>query len=195
MGVTPIVPGQGLDELFGCRRADIRTAPAVFLPKLQLGGLPIETRMHKESLQPQDGARVIGTFSSGEIAAVEHSYGKGRAIYLGTNPFLSYCVNADPNLITWMHTLHGDIPRHAYTDVPDIVARVLISGDSKLVFLLNTLAQTTTVQLTVPFEGTDMPAIRELVTGTSGPVRMDGKNLCIDEELEAYGTRVYVVGE
>ena len=27
MAVTPVVPGQGLDTLFGCRRADIRTMP------------------------------------------------------------------------------------------------------------------------------------------------------------------------
>jgi beta-galactosidase GanA len=191
MKVSATVPGNGLDELFGCRRADVRTMPRQLIPQLKIGALTIKTRMHKEVLEALPGAKVIGKFSTGEPAVVENRYGKGRAIYLGTNPFIAYMATADPNLVKWLHQIHGDIQRHAWTNQPDVISRVLVNGKTKLVFLLNALEKPATVTVNVPVDG--RPQVRELVDGKKVAKKMAGGLLTIREKLGAYGTKIYVV--
>jgi len=193
MRVTGVVPGQGLDELFGCRRSDVRTMPGPLMPRLRVGNVTMRTRMHKEVLAPAPGARVIGEFATGEPAVVENEFGRGRAVYIGSNPFLSYCVDADGALLDWLRELNGTVTRHAWTDVPDVVARVLLRGHRRLLFLLNTLPEPVSVTLTAAApEGAEQ--VLEL-TGY-GHVRCRAKDglLSIREELGPYGTKVYLLG-
>lgn len=193
MAVSATAPGGGLDDLFGCRRADIRTMPRQLIPQLKIGPLAIKTRMHKEILEPLGDAKVIGKFATGEPAVVENKYGKGRAIYFGTNPFIACAATADPNLIKWLHGINAGVRRHAWTDAPDVIARVLVSGKTKLVFLLNTLEKPATVTLRVPLDSRRQPADRELVDGGAVTAKTVGGTLAIKAALGSYGTRIYAV--
>jgi Beta-galactosidase trimerisation domain len=165
--------------------------PRQLIPQLKIGALTIKTRMHKEVLEPLNSAKVIGSFSTGEPAVVENRYGKGRAIYLGTNPFISYMATADPNLLKWLHQIHGDIKRHAWTNLPDVISRVLVNGKSKIVFLLNTLEKPATVTLSVPVDG--QSNVRELIDGRKVAKKLAGQTMTIREKLGSYGTKIYVV--
>ncbi|NLF39432.1 hypothetical protein GX586_08305 [bacterium] len=194
MAVSPVVPGNGLDVLFGCRRADVRTMHHELIPSLRIGALKICTRMHKEVLAPLKGARVIGTFATGEPAVVENKTGAGRAVYIGSNPFIAYAGTADPSLVKWIHQVNKGVARHAWTNVPDVIARVLVNGTTRLVFLMNTLAKPVSVTLSVPAGGRARPAVRELTSGARARIALAGGTLSIRERLGPYGTRVYAVG-
>jgi beta-galactosidase GanA len=197
MGVTSLVPGNGLDALFGCRRLDIRTAPLALMPKLRVGQNTFTTRMHKEVLEAYPGAKVIGRFTTGEPAVVENRVGKGRAIYIGSNPFLSYAVDGDVRLLKWVLSLNKDVARPAWTDKPDVISRVLVSGGSRLVFVLNTLAEPVTATVTVPMAGVGTgkkkPVVTELTEGGKVVSKVEKGLLTIRKKLGVYGVQVYCI--
>lgn len=193
LGVTTEVPGAGLSELFGCIRKDIRTMPRQLIPGLKLGALKIKTRMHKEILTPLKGAKVIGRFTTGEVAAVENKYGKGKAIYFGTNPFLSYAVDGDEGLLDWIRALQKNIARPSYTSVPDVIARTLVSGKKKIVFVLNTTAKPVSAKTTVAVAKPAAADVKEITGAAAGRVTKTASALTIADRLDKYGVRVYVI--
>jgi beta-galactosidase len=91
------VPGFGLDEVFGAKEKLIRpvekakmlVAPAADLPGLA-PGTAIVAAAFEEDLEPLANARVLAKFANGEPAIVEHKFGKGRAILVGSFPALAY---------------------------------------------------------------------------------------------------------
>jgi beta-galactosidase len=91
------VPGFGLDEVFGAKEKLIRpvekakmlVAPAADLPGLA-PGTAIVAEAFEEDLEPLANARVLAKFANGEPAIVEHKFGKGRAILVGSFPALAY---------------------------------------------------------------------------------------------------------
>jgi beta-galactosidase len=85
------VPGMGLAEVFGAREKVIRPVekPEVILePNAGLPGCAPGTRAaataFEEELEPLPGARVLARFADGAPAIVENSYGKGKAILVGS---------------------------------------------------------------------------------------------------------------
>jgi len=194
MGVSAVVPGNGLDELFGCRRDDIRTMHHTLIPRLKLAGLTLKTRMHKETLLPLNGARVIGWYTTGEAAVVENRYGTGKTVYFGTNPFLSYAVDSDRALLSWITRIHKNIRRPAFTDKPDVLSRMLLSGDKRILFVLNTTPEAAGVIVTVPLDGSKVPAVKEITDNERVSFRISGGALRLSVKTGPYGTRVYIIG-
>lgn len=83
-----IVPGMGLSEVFGCRREIIANCQDKTI-SVKTGNRVISSRFLREVLIPE-GATVIGTYDNGEPAITINQYGKGQAVYLGTNIFNNY---------------------------------------------------------------------------------------------------------
>ncbi len=193
MTVCPVVPGNGLHELFGCTRDDIRTMHRTLIPSLRIGSATVPTRMHKETLIPLGKARVIGRFTTGEPAIVENRFGAGKAIYIGSNPFMAYASAPDARFRSWVQRYNRGAVRPAHTDVPDVVSRVLHSDGNRIVFVLNTTPQPVTVNTTVTGVGA-RDCVRELQCGRRHRARKEGGALILHDRLDSYGVRVYVVG-
>jgi beta-galactosidase len=91
------VPGFGLEKVFGAKeklirpveKAKILVAPAADLPGLA-PGTTIVAEAFEEDLEPLPSGRVLAKFANGEPAIVEHKFGKGRAILVGSFPALAY---------------------------------------------------------------------------------------------------------
>ena len=91
------IPGMGLAAVFGAREKVIRPLdrPEVILeasPGLPgwTAGLRAEAAAFEEELEPLPGARVLARFAGGAPAIVEHSYGKGKTILVGSYLAMAY---------------------------------------------------------------------------------------------------------
>jgi beta-galactosidase len=94
---SDVIPGFGLDEIFGAKEKLIRPADNPRITIESSAGLPgldstqvIAGDAFEEDLDPIAGARVLGRFTGGAPAIVEHSFGKGKAILLGSFVALAY---------------------------------------------------------------------------------------------------------
>ena len=94
---SEVIPGFGLDEIFGAKEKLIRPADNPRITIESSADLPGLDRTHviggdafEEDLDPIAGARVLGRFTGGAPAIVEHSFGKGKAILLGSFVALAY---------------------------------------------------------------------------------------------------------
>lgn len=94
---SPVIPGFGLDKVFGAREQMIRpdASPQLIIgPGSALNGLhpgeAVPAYAFEEDLQPLPGARVLARFPGGGAAITENAYGQGKAILIGSFPCLAY---------------------------------------------------------------------------------------------------------
>ena len=91
---SDVIPGAGLDQVFGARERMILPAEHPQMEMNALPGLPagekISAAGFEEQLTPLDSARVLARFSDGQPAMVENSFGKGKAVLVGSFPALAY---------------------------------------------------------------------------------------------------------
>lgn len=94
---SAVIPGFGLDKVFGAREQIIRpeASPRLMIePGAALAGLhpgnSVPTYAFEEDLQPLPGTRVLARFPDGSAAITENAYGRGKAILIGSFPCLGY---------------------------------------------------------------------------------------------------------
>lgn len=138
------VPGFGLDEVFGVRRTEV-------VSHAKVGEFPVDTaRPVVHSIGPRDmrtcryeewleptSADVIGAWPAGQPAVTVNRYGKGKAVYIGSNATLAYSHNEDPALLELYRQLTADIPLPARTGRTETHVRTLHRGKQRLYFVFN----------------------------------------------------------
>ncbi len=94
---TDAIPGFGLSQVFGAREKLIRPvekAQILIEPSAGLPGLESRERVageaFEEELEPLTNGRVLARFENGEPAIVEKSFGKGKAIFVGSFLAIAY---------------------------------------------------------------------------------------------------------
>ena len=137
------IPGMGLAEVAGCRETAVQSVPGLATELVWSAGeiLPAGTRLparlYEETLEPEGPrARVVARFPSGAPAAVISSFGKGRALTLGSYLAAAYEVQragALPQFFAALLEWAGvERPVDANTEV-----RWLESGAEKIAFVFN----------------------------------------------------------
>ena len=89
---TPVVPGGGLDRVFGCRELEVRPRKTSIRLTSRLkgagepaGSIAFEGAVYEEVLRPTaPEARAVARFPDGAVAAVANRYGKGEALLVGS---------------------------------------------------------------------------------------------------------------
>ncbi len=170
-----IIPGFGLDDVFGVREGRLKMEESVELALTEAGtrfasqpaGTVVRGIGIRGNLQPYPGTEVLGEFRDGAVAMTSRSFGDGRAIVAGT--FLGMANGQQPDEAT--EELFAAAARSAgvkpvlglelpLTDLP-VEVRLLESAAGKLVFLFNHRDEPATVDL--PFERlTDLETGEEL---------------------------------
>lgn len=85
---SAVIPGFGLDQVFGAKEKLIRPDAQ---PQMKLeNGRTVTGDAYAEELEPLGGARVVGRFANGTPAIVEHAFGSGKAILIGSFAALAY---------------------------------------------------------------------------------------------------------
>jgi len=104
---SPVIPGGGLSEVLGCREAEVlpvvKTSPIRItaadpaLPLLEPGDT-LDAVFFEESFDVfGPGSRVLAEFGDGRPALVAASYGRGRAVIVGSFPGAAYYHFKNPN--------------------------------------------------------------------------------------------------
>jgi len=168
---SPVVPGFGLDAVFGAREILIRPEAE---PKMALSALlPGQTTLgaaFEEDLQPLPAAQVLARFPSGAAAMVQNSYGQGKAILAGTFLGLAYQRKHDPATRALFLALAGEALRKSLpVENEDVEVRELTGDGHRFVFVFNHGAAKEDFQFDVllPWKPRLM---RDLLTGGDVPI-------------------------
>lgn len=161
---SPVIPGFGLDRVFGAREASIHPEDAPHLnlnSSANLFGLKsgdsIAGAAFAETLKPYPGAVVLAHFADGQPAIVENSYGRGKAILAGSFLGLAYQRSQDPatgELFRSLAKMAGVAPEVRVSGAPNIEVRRLTSANRQFVFIFNHANKSAdvTVSLHLPWQ-------------------------------------------
>lgn len=146
---SPVIPGFGLDQVFGAREKLIRPEaepkliiqPSATLPSVKTGQ-SIPVAIFAEHLEPIEGGRVLASFPEGEPAVVENRYGSGTAVLVGSFAALSYQRTHDSGTKQFLVSFAdaaGVRPevRVSGSGTAELEVRRLTSGDGQFVFAFN----------------------------------------------------------
>jgi beta-galactosidase len=146
---SDVIPGFGLDEVFGAKEKLIRPAekPEIRVEASgELPGLaavqPIVGAAFEEDLEPLNGGQVLGRFSDGEPAIVAHTWGKGKAILVGSFTALGFQQpggNATGHFFLSLARAAGVTAQVALIgpQSSDVEVRRLVSDHEQIVFVFN----------------------------------------------------------
>lgn len=183
------VPGMGLDEIFGCRREIISTRQSVPV-KYKAKTLP--SRFLEEILIPR-GAKVIGKYADGSPAITMNEYGKGKAVYLGTNLFMEYIFSESPATRGFVADLTKTLTRWATVSVPtETMVKYMECPGKKLVFLINCFNKNQRTVLTL---ASKVKSARDIFNGGTVKFTPQGGKSSAAFSLKPYDTRLLLVEE
>jgi beta-galactosidase len=150
--VGVVQPNLGLDEVFGARETYVQFTPDL-LTKLtltvrdkQIGG-----QYFLQEYKPA-GGKPVGNYANGHIAAVEHSFAKGKALLIGTFPGGAYFRNHSAGTREFFAGLLGwaGVKQQVQTSDTAIIARLHKGAGGTYLWVVNPTRMPKTVKVTVP---------------------------------------------
>jgi beta-galactosidase len=146
---TDIIPGFGLDEVFGARETIIRPVEKAAFVLEAAGELPgmkageaVAAEAFEEELEPLAGARVLARFANGAPAVVARDYGKGKAILIGSFVAMAYQRQTEESTKRFLQALARGAGVEAPVEVSGkgterVEVRRLVSEGAQFVFAFN----------------------------------------------------------
>ncbi|HUI41263.1 MAG TPA: beta-galactosidase [Terriglobia bacterium] len=193
---SPVIPGFGLEQVFGAREERIRPEAephlvieaSANLPGLKAGD-SVAAAAFEEDLLPLEGGRVLARFAGGEPAIVEKTYGKGRAVLIGSFAGLAYQRNHDPStreLLWALAQAAGVTPEVKVTGegTAEVEVRRLASANREFLFVFNhaSAAADATISARLPWR---VNKARDVVAGQAVAVQVNGDEVALRKNLAA----------
>jgi beta-galactosidase GanA len=178
---SDVIPGAGLDQVFGAREHLIRPADQPAMEIAPLPGLPGMAAREKitgagfeEELTPLQSAQVLARFSDGQPAIVENSFGKGKAVLVGSFVALTYERQQEAsakNLFVALARQAGVAPEITISGsaATNTEVRRLVSPEQQTLFVFyhGSATATATLSFHLPWQA---GAARNLLTGATVPL-------------------------
>jgi beta-galactosidase len=124
--VGTVQPNLGLDELFGCRETYVEFTPDLLTDlRFRLGETPAWGGIFLQCYAPTTGDPV-GWLDDGRVVAVEHRFGQGRTLLMGTMAGAGYAAHEgdrSPALFAELLAWAG-VERHVWCSDPRVKARL-----------------------------------------------------------------------
>lgn len=187
---SDVIPGFGLDKVFGAREKMIRPEDR---PQLKLSGGTVPGAAFEEELTPYPGSRVAGTFADGQAAVVVHPYGKGHAILIGTFAALEYFRKPSEAAKQWfIHLVHDagvseDVTASGGTQLE---VRRLVNNSHQIVFVFNHGSQTADCGLSIHVPWTVARA-SDLNDSVAVPFETQNGRVSVHKTLSAHAIWVF----
>lgn len=150
--VGTVQPNLGLDELFGARESYVQFTPDLLtrLP-LTVNGKAVVGQYFLQEYKLAGGSEA-GQYANGHIAAVEHTFGKGKTLLIGTFPGGGNFRNHTPaareffaSLLTW-----AGVQPQVQTSDPETKVRLHTGPGGTYVWVVNPTRTPKTVKITLP---------------------------------------------
>lgn len=191
---SPIIPGFGLDEVFGAREERIRpeaNPQLIVQPSARLSGLKpkdsIDAAAFEEDLAPLSHARVLARFADGEAAIVSNHYGRGIPILIGSFAGLSYERKHNPStrkLLLSLARLAGVAQKVRVSGVATtgVEVRRLTNRREQFVFVFNhaSSAADATVSIQLPWKA---KSAHDIIQGPNVALRFEGTETILHKNL------------
>jgi beta-galactosidase len=191
---SDIIPGFGLDEIFGAKEKLIRPEEnpritletSADLPALNRNQI-IAGEAFEEDLDPLSGARVLGRFADGAPAIVENSFRKGKAILLGSFVALAYhkqSSESNKRLFLSLARAAG-VSSEVEVNGPgtsELEVRRLVTDDKQIVFAFNHSKNSADATLSVNMPW-DVQKARNLSTDASVPFQMKNRSVVLHKNF------------
>jgi beta-galactosidase len=117
--VGTVQPNYGLDEVFGARESYVEFSPDISNDfTLEVKGSKIYGRFFHQAYELH-GGEAVGHYSNGSIAAVEHKFGQGRTLLIGSFPGGGYFLHhgeATKSLFASFLPMAGVVPQVTIDD-------------------------------------------------------------------------------
>ncbi|WP_196259000.1 beta-galactosidase [Pelagibacterium limicola] len=174
--VGTVQPNHGLDRVFGVREADVEFMPDIGdRIAFDLDGEPVAGGGFLQTYALA-GGRERGRFNDGRLAAVEHGFGNGRTLLIGTHPSIAYFRTSSSENRTYFDALASwaGKARHVRLDNVRLQARLHRGEDAAYLWLINPSRSAETTSVTLGASGT--PALfGEVHWKSDGTVLGEGK--------------------
>jgi beta-galactosidase len=150
--VGTVQPNYGLDEVFGAKESYVEFTPDL-LDNLTLDVLnrQIYGRYFLQAYTAAGGT-AVGKYKDGKIAAVEHQFGKGRALVIGTFPGGGYYLHHDAagkaffaGLLEW-----AKVSPKLKTDASGVQARLHSGAGGNYLYVVNPDRKPRQIGISVP---------------------------------------------
>ena len=176
--VGTVQPNLGLDELFGARESYVQFTPDL-LTKLTatVQGRPVGGQYFLQEYQLA-GGQAAGQFANGHLAAVEHTFGRGKTLLIGTFPGGAYERNHTPETREFFASLLGwaGVKPQVTSSDAEVKARLHRGAGGTYLWIVNPTRIARTVKITLPaafqratelWQGSIPPTVSgEVVTAT-----------------------------
>lgn len=182
-------PNLGLDELFGARESYVEFTPDLLENlKFTVHDKPVNGRYFLQEYQVK-GGQPAGRYESGGVAAVEHRFGKGRTLLMGTHPGAAYFLHHDApsraffaSLLSW-----AGVSQQISVSTPGVKARMHAGAGGSYLWIVNPTREPKNVSVRIQKEagtfsrGTDLwqTANKVTVQGGSIQVTVDDRSAAI----------------
>jgi len=196
---SPVIPGAGLHEVLGCREDVVMpiaktavikvTAGHESIPLLRAGD-KLDSLFFEESFELLNKtSRVLAEFESGKPAMVYSTYGKGKALIVGSFPGSAYFHFGNPTngkfysgLAEWLKIAR---PVEVAAAEPGVLveARVLEGDGYRILFGFNRGEKKTSAKLGMLVAGKKFLA-REIETKKDVPFLVEKDRLVFEKTLE-----------
>jgi len=146
-------PGRGLEELFGCREKRVSFGVDRWNDlKINVAGGSLNGGLYRQAYEPR-GGEAAGWFENGEVAIVDHRYGKGSSRLIGSMLGYGYKKQPDPAISAWFASLlllNGTAAK-VRVNKPNVVARLSKDGDRYFLWVIN--SDVNAQEVTVSIDG------------------------------------------
>jgi beta-galactosidase len=137
--VGPVQPNYGLSDLFGARESYVEFTPDL-LDNLtfEVNKRNLYGRYFLQEYDPKDG-HAVGHYANGHVAAVEHRYGKGKTLLIGTFPGAGYYLHHSPEAKTFFAELlaWAGIEQQVRTNSRSVQARLHSGAGGNYLWVVN----------------------------------------------------------
>jgi len=196
---SPVIPGFGLDGLFGARETTIRPEAE---PKMVLGtnlagvsaGQTVPGAAFEEHLELEDGGHALAAFPSGDVAMAAKDYGAGQAVLVGSFLGLAYQRTHDAATGALLLALAESAGAEREVEVSgagtgEVEVRRLVGSGRQLVFAFNHAAAFADTEIRIHM--TWAVKARDLAGGADVAVEAHGGECILHKRLN--GDEIWVV--